>query len=113
MEREAKRIKSPETRSRKRPGDSDLRDEFQAERERARETPRESGPQPSSSVRPSRTDEFLMLLKKRVFPHAESVEEPEVSEIGQLLLSFGMTKTDIAEIYNPERFVWFTTRIRN
>ncbi len=101
-EREAKRVKSP-TRSRKRGGDDKLQEEMQAEREAAREATASSGSQPSSSARPARSEaraeDISSFLKTR------KAEEAEVSEIGQLLLSFGMTKSDVAEIYNPERFL--------
>ena len=108
-ERETKRVKSP-TRSRKRGGDGALQEELQkAEREAAREAAASGSSQPSSSTRPAKTEakakDISSFLKTRVFPRVEESEEAEVSEIGQLLLSFGMTKSDVAEIYNPERFL--------
>eukprot|EP00435_Cladocopium_sp_Y103_P058260 s42_g20.t1 len=47
--------------------------------------------------------EITSLLETQMFPGTES--KKQVLEIGQLLCAMGISKSDVAEIYNPERFV--------
>ena len=45
---------------------------------------------------------MVSLLESNMFQKLES--KKEIYEIGQLLCSLGIDKSDVAEIYNPHRF---------
>ena len=61
-----------------------------------------SGPKPKDESSTS-VLEIVSVLEEHMFTRLES--KKEVLEIGQLLCSMGISKPDVAEIYNPERFV--------
>ena len=57
----------------------------------------------SSSSSKAAAEDISALLEANMFPGLES--KKEILEIGQFLCSMGIRKSDVAEIYNPERFV--------
>ena len=65
------------------------------------------GPSSSSSsgAAPTAILEIAALLGGNVFRKSENVPTKEIMEISQLLCSVGIHKSDVAEIYNPKRFV--------
>ena len=91
--------------------DQTLQDLYDEEKAKLRQskTQKKTEPASSSSSRPSSAPasalELAALLESKVFPGQESLPKKEILEISQLICSLGVSKSDVAEIYNPKRFV--------
>ncbi|CAL1158697.1 unnamed protein product, partial [Cladocopium goreaui] len=103
----AKRQKSPEKRGQKREGEESHREAQVAEREEARGSndpapPAQGSEAPAAQSQGSGQSDMVSVLEANMFHKLES--KKEIYEISQLLCSMGISKSDVAEIYNPERF---------
>ena len=103
----AKRQKSPEKRGQKREGEESHREAQVAEREEARGSndpapPAQGSEAPAAQSQGPGQSDMVSVLEANMFHKLES--KKEIYEISQLLCSMGISKSDVAEIYNPERF---------